>query len=192
MNEVIENTNSVKQPEEWKPIPGYDGMYEVSNWGRVKSYKHNSDGKILSPGKDGRGYHIIALCKDGKRKMCKIHRLVATAFISNPSNLPEVNHKDENRRNNYLGNLEWCDHSYNNSYGTKNQRAAEKLSIPVVQLDKEGNLVAEYKSTREAARRTGIAQSNICNCCQHKSYKSAGGFIWIYKDEYTATQTNQD
>ena len=189
MTKVIENTNSIKQPEEWKPIPGYDGKYEVSNWGRVKSYKYNSDGKILSPLQDGNGYFFIHLSKNGKAKMCTIHRLVAEAFISNPSNFPVVNHKDENKQNNYVENLEWCTPAYNLAYGTR----LERISKPVVQLDKKGNFVAEYKSAQEAFRATGIAQSSICKCCQHKpGHYSAGGFIWIYKDEYLNTQTQQD
>ena len=189
MTKVIENTNSMKQPEEWKPIPGYEGMYEVSSYGRVRSYKQQKE-RILSPGKDGSGYYFVNLCKDGKVKMCTIHRLVAEAFIPNPINFPVVNHKDETRTNNYFENLEWCTQAYNLAYGTRLQRVAEKHSIPVVQFDKNGNFVAEYKSIIEAARRTGIATTHICNCCQHKpGHYSAGGFIWIYKSEYLNTQT---
>ena len=192
MDKVIENTNSMKQPEEWKPIPGYEGLYEVSNWGRVKSYKYNSDGRILSPGKNTNGYYMVNLWKDGKVKMRTIHRLVATAFIPNPSKLPIINHRDENKQNNHVTNLEWCDHSYNNSYGTRMQRIEEKLSIPVVQLDNNGNFVAEYKSANEASRLTGIHQGNISGCCRHEhGRKLAKGFIFMFKDEYTA-QTNQD
>ena len=191
MTKVIENTNSMKQPEDWKPIPGYEGLYEVSNWGRVRSFKWNSDGRILSPGKNNMGYYFVYLCKDGKAKGHTIHRLVAQAFIQNPSNFPVVNHKDECKENNCVDNLEWCTQKYNISYGTGLQRMAEKISKPVVQLDKNGNFVAEYKSTQEASRVTGINHGNICCCCNHKSYKSAGGFIWIYKDEYAATQHDQ-
>ena len=184
--------NTLKQ-EEWKPIPGYEGMYEVSSYGRVRSYKYNSDGRILSPRNNGRGYYFVILCKDGKIKKLYVHRLVAEVFVLNPSNFPVVNHKDEDKVNNYFENLEWCSQAYNNSYGTRLQRVAEKLSKRVVQLDKQGNFVAEYKSTHEASSVTGIAQSNICKCCQHKKgFKSAGGFIWIYKDEYLNTQTHQD
>lgn len=186
MNTVEKNTNSIKQPEEWKQVPGYDGNYEVSNWGRVKSYQLDSNGRILVPCKSGRGYYYVELCKDGKRKRCKIHRLVAMTFIPNPGNLPEVNHKDENKRNNYLGNLEWCSQAYNLAYGTR----VERISIPVVQLDNNGNFVAEYKSIIEASRLTGIATSSICYCCKHKDgYKSAKGFIWMYKDKYLQNQT---
>lgn len=193
MNTVTENTNLMKQPEEWKPIYGYDGMYEVSNYGRVKSYKYNSDGRILKSGNNRLGYYYVVLCKEGKEKTCSIHRLVAEAFIPNPNNFSCINHKDENKGNNCVQNLEWCTHSYNNSYGTKLQRVAEKISKPVVQLDKEGNLVAEYKSILEASRLTGVASISICYCCKHKQgHYSAGGFIFLYKDEYAATQTQQD
>lgn len=187
MDKVIENTNSMKQAEEWRPIPGYEGMYEVSNYGRVKSYKQQKE-RILSPC-NRRGYYYVELCKDGKEKRYHVHRLVTTAFIPNPNNLPEVNHKDEDKGNNHVTNLEWCDRSYNIVYGTRTQRMVEKLSIPVVALDKNGNLVSEFESIREASRVTGIAPINICRCCKHKDgYKSRGGFIWIYKDEYLHTQ----
>ena len=191
MDNVIEHT--LKQ-EEWKPIPGYEGLYEVSNYGRVKSYQLDSNGKILSPGKDGSGYCFVNLYKDGKaKKHCIIHRLVAEAFIPNPNNLPQVNHKDECKKNNYFENLEWCSSAYNNSYGTRTRRIAEKISKPVVQLEKKGNFIAEFESLREASRRTGIASISICSCCKHKpGHKSAGGFIWIYKDEYTASQIQQE
>ena len=191
MNNVIEHT--LKQ-EEWKPIPGYEGLYDISNYGRVRSFKWSSNGKILSTGNNGSGYLFVILCKDGKaKKNCTVHRLVAEAFIPNPNNLPLVNHMDECKKNNYFGNLEWCTHKYNLSYGTRMERVVEKLSIPVVQLDKKGNFISEFESLREASRRTGIASTHICNCCNHKpGYKSAGGFLWIYKDEYLNTQTPQD
>ena len=191
MDNVIEHT--LKQ-EEWKPIPGYEGLYEVSNYGRVRSFKWSSNGKILSPIKCGNGYLFVILYKDGKaKKHCTIHRLVAEAFIPNPSNFPQVNHMDECKKNNYFENLEWCSSAYNNSYGTRTRRMAEKNSKPVVQLDKKGNFISEFESLREASRRTGIADENICRCCNHKPGRySAGGFIWIYKDEYLNTQTQQE
>lgn len=188
MTKSIENTNSVKQPEEWKPIPGYDGKYEVSNWGRVRSFKRQKE-RILSPIQKYDGYYRVQLCKDSRVKELLVHRLVAEAFISNPSKLSQVNHKDEDKRNNYVMNLEWCTPGYNLTYGTR----MERISKRVVQLDKGGNFIAEFESINEAARRTGIAPTSICYCCQHKpSYKSAKGFIFMYKDEYLNTQTQQD
>lgn len=197
MNNVIENTNSIKQQEEWKPIPGYEGMYEISNWGRVKSYLYCNSQKtserILVPEHTLNGYYRVTLCKDRKEKRYMIHRLVAQAFVPNPSSLTQVNHKDEDKVNNYFENLEWCDQSYNNSYGTRLQRVFEKLSKPIVQLDKKGNFLNEYKSIAEAARTTGISQSYLSNCCNHKyKHNLARGFIFMFKDEYTATQSKQD
>ena len=190
MNNVIEHT--LKQ-EEWKPIPGYEGLYDISNYGRVKSYQLDSNGKILSPGKDGSGYLFVILCKDGKTKLRRMHRLVAEAFIPNPNNFPQVNHMDECKENNYFGNLEWCTHKYNLSYGTRTRRMAEKISKPVVQLDKKGNFISEFESLTEASKITGIDDGSICSCCNHKpGHYSAGGFIWIYKDEYTASQIQQE
>ena len=190
MNNVIEHT--LKQ-EEWKPIPGYEGLYEISNYGRVRSYKRSSKGKILSPCKDGSGYLFVILCKDGKTKLRRMHRLVAEAFIPNPNNFPQVNHMDECKENNYFGNLEWCSPAYNISYGTRTRRMAEKNSKPVVQLDKKGNFISEFESLTEASKITDIVISSICCCCNHKpGYKLAGGFLWIYKDEYTASQIQQE
>lgn len=169
--------------EIWLPIAGYEGIYEVSDLGRVRSLKFGKS-KILIPGKTGCGYLFVILCKDSKGKCMTVHRLVASAFIPNPLNLPQVNHIDENKLNNNVTNLEWCTASYNNNYGTRIRRLAEAiakaLSKPVQQLDKAtGELLATFPSTVEAERITGIARSSICKCCLRKR-KSAGGFIWKY------------
>ena len=111
--------------EIWKDIQGYEGLYRVSNLGRVKSF-HKAKEHILSPGKDKDGYFQVQLYKNGINKMRKVHRLVAQAFISNPNNLPQINHKDENKQNNNVDNLEWCTNEYNHNYGTAVKRAAEK------------------------------------------------------------------
>ena len=121
--------------EEWRPVVGYEGLYEVSNTGIVRSvdryvktcyeaYKLHK-GKILSPGKSKLGYLQVSLCNNGKIHQIKIHRLVAQAFLPNPDNLPEVNHRDENPGNNNVDNLEWCTRKYNVNYGTRNIRAKE-------------------------------------------------------------------
>ena len=167
--------------EVWKPITGYEGLYEVSSLGRIKSlnYNHTGKEKILKICKDGRGYLCANLCKDGKAKNHAIHRLVAKAFLPNPDNLPQVNHKDENKENNKVENLEWCSRSYNCSYGTRNKRTSEKNSKPVFSISKVNGLIMEYTSATEAERVTGIAQQSICRCCKGK-LKSAGGYIWKY------------
>lgn len=101
------------KPCPFKPVHGYEGTYWVTKDGNVI----NSNGKILKPYDNGYGYLIVDLNVNGKRQHKKIHRLVAEAFIPNPTNLPEVNHKDENKHNNSVKNLEWCDSSYNKTYG---------------------------------------------------------------------------
>ena len=110
--------------EEWRAVPGYEGLYEVSNTGNVKSLIKN---KIIKGFINRSGYRLVGLSKNGIRKKITIHRLVAQVFIENPDNLPEVNHKDEDKTNNNVDNLEWCDRKYNNNYGTVNIRRRETL-----------------------------------------------------------------
>ena len=165
--------------EHWKSIAGYEGLYEVSDLGRVKSLKFGKE-KILKPRETHGGYLKVALCKDGKVEQSKIHRLVAKAFIQNPNNLDTVNHKDEVKTNNNVSNLEWMSMRDNINYGTRNKRAAESLSKKVQMLDKStGELLATFPSTHEAERVTGIAQSSISKCCKGKR-KYAGGYVWRY------------
>ena len=168
--------------EQWKAIAGYEGLYEVSDKGRVKSLGNNKFGKekILKPQKTYDGYLQVDLYKDGKLKHSKVHRLVAEAFIQNPNNLYTVNHKDEVKTNNVASNLEWMSRKDNNNYGTHNKRVAEALSKQVQMFDKStGELLATFPSTNEADRVTGIDHGNISKCCLGK-YKSAGGYIWRY------------
>ena len=112
--------------EIWRPIEGYEGLYEVSNLGRVRSldrfYYRLHKGKVLSPTKDRYGYLTVTLNCNGKSKTIKIHRLVAQAFLPNPDNLPQVNHKDEVKSNNCVDNLEWCSAKYNVNFGTRQER----------------------------------------------------------------------
>ena len=103
----------------WKPIIGYENLYKINNYGEVLSLRSN---KILKPNNNGIGYFIIQLCKNGKRKNYLIHRLVAEHFLDNPNNLPEVNHKDEDKSNNFVNNLEWCKHKYNMNYNQLQKR----------------------------------------------------------------------
>ena len=111
--------------EVWKDVVGYEGLYQVSNLGRLKSApRPRTKGGLLKPQYDRKGYLTFGLCKNGKSKMAKIHRLVAEAFIPNPGKLPEVNHKDEQKDNNCVENLEWCTTQYNSNYGTRVARIA--------------------------------------------------------------------
>ena len=171
--------------ETWKSIAGYEGLYEVSDMGRVKSLKHGKE-KILKQGKEGSGYLNVALYKDGQKKMSLVHRLIAEAFIPNPNNLETVNHKDEVKINNTASNLEWMSQKDNINYGTRNKRTSAaninhpSLSKQVQMFDiSTGELLETFPSTHEAARVTGINQSSISKCCLGK-LKSAGGYIWRY------------
>ena len=166
--------------EAWKDVSGYEGLYQVSNQGRVKSFKQEKE-RILKPVRDTCGYLRVILCKNGKRKMCSIHRLVALTFIPNKDNFTEVNHKDEIKTNNNIENLEWCDKKYNNNYGTRIQRAVEKISKPVFQYTKDGKFVREWKSTMDVKRNLGYYRGIISECCLGKR-KSAYGFLWKYKN----------
>ena len=179
----------IMKKEYWKPVIGYEGLYEVSNWGRVKSLERYNlsnclrKGRILKQKQCKDGYKSVTLYKDGKRKIIFVHRLVAQAFIPNPNNYPYVNHKDENKQNNIVTNLEWCDAKYNTNFGTCIERRSKKKSKPVLQYDLEGNFIKEWKSTRECGR-NGFNQSVICKCCRKlEHYKSAYGYIWEYKNE---------
>ena len=119
--------------EIWKDIEGYEGLYQVSNLGRVKSLKVSKikSERIRKSYQQSSGYISIVLCKNGKVTNHKIHRLVANAFIDNPDNLPEINHKDENKANNCVDNLEWCDSSYNKNYGTRTEKFIRSRGTPV-------------------------------------------------------------
>lgn len=166
--------------ETWRDIEGYEGLYEVSNLGNVRSLNYLRTGKtkILKVRKYKNGYLYVDLCKNGKPKNFMIHRLVANAFISNPQNLPQVNHKDENKENNHVSNLEWCTCAYNLNYGTHNQRIAEKNSKPVISTDKNGN--EEYfPSIMEAERRYGFKNQHICDCLKGRQ-KTHKGRTWQY------------
>ena len=162
--------------EIWCPIKGYESLYEVSDQGRVKSIGYGKD-RILKPRIDKDGYLQVYLYKNRVPKHCLVHRLVAKTFIPNPDNLPQVNHKDENKTNNSVQKLEWCDSKYNINFGTRNQR----ISKPVIQYTKSGEFVKEWKSTRDVERTLNYSQGNISRCCTGR-YKSAYNFIWKFKD----------
>ena len=169
--------------EIWKDIQGYEGLYRVSNLGRVKSF-HKAKEHILSPGKDKDGYFQVQLYKNGINKMRKVHRLVAQAFISNPNNLPQINHKDENKQNNNVDNLEWCTNEYNHNYGTRNERAAKSCSKKIILI----NTGEIFESTREASKKYNVHNSTICQCLKgikKSAGKSSNGekLIWKYYEE---------
>ena len=165
--------------EIWKNIENYEGLYQVSNLGQVRSLK-SGETKNLKPGNNGRGYLFVILYKDGKMKRLYLHRLVAKAFIPNPLGYPVINHKDENPSNNHVSNLEWCSVRYNTCYGTSLKRIAAKLSKPVLQYDKQNNFLRRWPSTMEVERKLGFHQAGICACSNGKC-KTAYGFVWRYE-----------
>lgn len=159
--------------ENWKVIVGYEGLYEVSDKGRVKSLNYNRTrtDRIMKPEKSHGGYLYVSLCKNGQRKSLLVHRLVAEAFIPNPNNLETVNHKDQVKTNNSVDNLEWMSRADNVIYS--NARTVQMLDKST------GELLATFPSAHEAERVTGIANQNISSCCRGK-LKSSGGYVWKF------------
>lgn len=162
--------------ENWKDIEGYEGLYAVSNLGNVKNTMKN---QVLKLETVRRGYKAVYLQKNGHRKHCYVHILVANAFVPNPENCPLVNHKDENPANNSAENLEWCTYQYNNTYKDTHLKKALKQGYKVFQYDNTGNLVNTYNSTGEAARALKKSKGNIASCCGNKKF-TAYGFAWSY------------
>ena len=195
--------------EFWKDIKGFEGLYQVSNLGRVKSLERDvicKDGRVLHYAEKilklirmPRRYLIVYLYKNGTQKLFQVHRLVAEAFLPNPNNLPQVNHKNEKPWHNYIhinedgtvdpekSDLEWCTAKYNINYGTRTHRMAitqlnrKDRSKAVLQFSLSGVFIKEYLSAHEAHRQTGVNRGNITSCCMGV-YKTAGGYIWRYKD----------
>ena len=185
--------------EIWKDIKGYEGLYQVSNLGRVKSLDriaYNPNGtvnshikeKILAPVLNNKGYQYVNLHKNGEIKKMLVHRLVAMAFIPNSENKPMINHKDENPLNNCVDNLEWCDSKYNNNYGTKNARMIQNRrsykfgnhprakAVFCEELNKKFDCIAS------AQEELGIWGTSIVQACKGK-LKTTGGFHWRYADD---------
>lgn len=196
--------------EVWHDIQGYEGVYQINCYGRIKSLPRTKrGGSFLYPTKiiksylgkaPKNNYYIVVLQKDGVKSTKRVCRLVASAFIDNPSNLPQVNHKDENTHNDTAWNLEWCTASYNNSYGEhpkKVSKAAKErtrtgkcsdgsdyqgiMVAPVLQYDLDGNFVREFESVKEAREKHS---SRVQDCLSGKTTQ-AGGFQWKYKTENT-------
>ena len=181
------------ESEIWKDVVGYEGFYQVSNKGnvysvgRVDSRGHRRRGRILKPKYDRGGYLTVNLCKNGKLKTKKVHRLVAGAFLPNPNGLPQVNHRDEIKDNNNVENLEWCDSKHNINYGTRNERISKKVRV----VNAKTGDVVEFNSTAEAGRK-GYDQSSVSAACRGVYTDSNGkligdghlyrGFRWYYEE----------
>ena len=181
----------MEEKEIWKDVIGYEGLYQVSNLGRVKSLpvhrkvgwaNYVSKEKILKQCKNKYGYLSVCLHRGDTQRVVKVHRLVALAFIENPNNYRCINHKNEDKSNNHVHNLEWCTYSYNNNYGTRNERVMKSTCKKVLQYAKNGDFIAEWNGTRDAQRNTGVHCCNISLACRGIR-KTSGGFVWKYKEE---------
>ena len=172
--------------EEWKDIEGFEGKYQVSNFGRVKSLNYNRCGysRLLVPKINNYGYEWVELFANGKGVCRQVHRLVAMAFIPNPNEYPVINHRDENIRNNRADNLEWCDQRYNTRYSLnlhQKERSTRKHKRPIAQIDKDGNIVKIWDYSRQVEKEGNMSQWSILQCCNGKR-KTAYGYTWHYAD----------
>ena len=178
--------------EIWKDIEGYEGCYQVSNKGNVRSVDRYIEcrgslrmqkGKVLKPYVNKYGYRQVILNGKNRPRLCRINRLVAQAFIPNPNNLPQVNHKDEIKTNDCVENLEWCTCLYNLTYNDLHHRRNNmnnKKSKQVMQI-KDGKVIATYPSINEAARKLNCGSGNIVRCCKGEK-KTAYGYQWRYAE----------
>ena len=169
--------------EIWKPVIGFEGLYEVSNMGRVKGY----NSKILKPYESKDGYLQVSLYKDMKASKRYVHRLVASAFCLKPEFQCEVNHIDENKKNNCSENLEWVTHRKNIIHGSRIEKQRNtllsngKLQKRVACLSIDGELIQTFESIKKASELTGANQSSISQCCKEaQHYRTAGGYKWQY------------
>ena len=186
------------ESEIWKDIAGFEGFYKVSDKGRIYSVERKDSqgqrrgGRILKPKHSRGGYLMVHLYKNGKMKAKSVHRLVAETFIPNPDGLPQVNHRDEVKDNNNVGNLEWCDSKYNINYGTLLERSAQAQSKKVRAVNVKTGEVLTFNSTREAGRK-GYSYENVAKACRGtykgKNGKLIGGdgrkykgYVWSYEE----------
>lgn len=182
-----------------KQVVGYEGLYEVDQFGRVYSidriktvvdngriYEKHIAGKQMKQSIHTKGYKTVSLTKNGSTKTMFVHRIVAEAFLPNPSNLPMVNHKDEDKTNNCIDNLEWCTASYNRTYGKAIERQAKKIrgresdkKIAIIQKDTNGEFLNWFDSLTKAAEKVNGSTSSISAVCKGKR-KTAYGYLWEY------------
>lgn len=198
--------------EEWKTIPCFQGLYEASNLGRIRSIDRvvrrngltskSLKGKILSPNTQKNGYKVVALSKQGKTQSFRVHRLVALAWLPNPDNLTEVNHLNENKADNSVANLSWVSHRENANYGTRIRRCISNRdqsgvrngmfgkigglnpnAKEVIKLSMDGDFIAEYPSLLEASKSANCTRASIRNNIKGRT-KHCGGYKWMYKQDF--------
>ena len=183
--------------EIWKDIPGHEGFYQISNFGRLKSFKSDKNGRILkNTNKNGWYFTVVLQSKNKPTVTKRIHRLVAELFIPNPNNCKQVNHKDLNKQNNDFSNLEWVTEKQNALHAVKHRPSMiagmnhyNQVIKPniIQQFDLDGNFISEYKNGKDASNATGVCHRNILQVAKKEEFKKghtrkqAGGFIWKYK-----------
>lgn len=164
--------------EEWKPVPGYDKLYWVSDQGRVRSLKHGKV-RILKTSRTRDGYLQVGLCKNGKNKTFRVHRLVWFVFVGPIPEGYEINHINECRTDNRLVNINLMTRTENNNWGGHNERMRASLSRTVLQYSQEGELLYVYESLKQAAEATGYSKGYLSDTCNGK-FSSCHGFVWKY------------
>lgn len=175
--------------EEWKDITDYEGSYLVSNYGRIKSLERKIRNrifkeKIMKLEKNLDGYLRVDLYQNGKNKHKKVHRLVAREFLNDYNDKLCINHKDENKCNNLINNLEVCNYSYNINYGTRNKRVSNKLSKKIDQYDLNGNFIKTWESMKQINNELNINLTYIYSCCNNK-IKKLKKYIFKYNNDFT-------
>lgn len=181
---MLSNTNEI-----WFPVHGFEGLYEISNFGRCKPTVSRYKSVEFLKTRKNRGYERVTLYKNGKRKDYFVHVLVAKAFIPNPNNKPQVNHIDGDKANNHTSNLEWVTQSENQIHAKMNGLDPSTLNNPrqstsVDMFSLDGGFIKTFPSISEVERQLHINQGNISKCCAGKTgFKTAGGFVWKYHKE---------
>lgn len=175
----------MKLQETWKDIKNFEGLYQVSNLGRVKSLARKAGfiirkEHIIKSSVKENGYLKVNLYKDNKCINKNVHRLVAEAFIPNPNNYPCINHIDYNKANNIVDNIEWCSYAHNNKYSNCQIKAGKSTRIPILQYTKDGVFIKEWASATEASKILKLLNSPITACCKGRA-KTAYGYVWKYK-----------
>lgn len=174
--------------EVWKPVVGYEGLYEVSSEGRVKSLSRVVKAprnttrllgeRLLTPTTEKEGYKVVGLRVNGKLSQKRVHRLVAEAFLNNPEEKTQVNHINEIKSDNKLSNIEWSTSKENSNHGTRIARIVEKRSIPLIATSIESGEEIHFKSSMEAERE-GFSNSHVIACCKGNR-KTHKGYVWRY------------